>query len=747
MADTEIIDVKKLFTDQTPQNALPEGSVKRLYDAYQSGAMSPQQVADFETDVKAGNLMLPPGATLKSAEGGKPAPVMLPAEITHAYMSNKLTPQQRADLESDINAGIVTLPALPGTYASTPSGVPVPASTQGIVQAPQSFGERLLASLSGLPEAGAALATQGALGAVGAIKGTADQLVGLIADKKVGDYAATQAAAQKVMEEAGRFAQLGYQPVTEAGKEQFKAVSETLGALPPVIPEIGALQAAGRAAQPAVIGTGLAAQAARQRAVAGAQQAAGAVGEKAKTGFEAAKEMVQPLIPGMEAAPVAKSVGAAETEAATRRITTAEGLPVPVQLTKGAAEREAGQLAFEKEQMKGELGAPLRKRAEENNLQILQNFDSLIDLSEAETPLAGPAATGNAVIDALKEGYKAAKNKTNVAYAEARKSEEAKAPVDISVPVQIGQGDNAIDNSLISYLNSKVQGVPSSSVPDTARKLAIKMGIAAEDENGNLIGKPATVGQMEEFRKELSGTAKWDDRVGLREESILKRLIDAHTEPAAGPLFKKARSIRQEQARKYENRAIVARLIENVKNMDDPRVAADQVLQKSILNASPDEITFLKRVMQTSGDKGQQAWKELQGATIRHIQEEATKGMGMDSADNPIASPAQINKVVTALDKNGRLDIIFGSQTAQTIRDLNDVAKYVNTVPPGTLVNTSGTAGTIMAAITEAGATGVLTGVPVPVLSVLKALSQHMKNKRLEARINAALRNKPVESE
>ena len=57
---------------------------------------------------------------------------------------------------------------------------------------------------------------------------------------------------------------------------------------------------------------------------------------------------------------------------------------MPVTLTKGAAERDAGQLAFEKEQIKGEFGAPLRNRAEENNLQVLQNFDAAIDATGAE---------------------------------------------------------------------------------------------------------------------------------------------------------------------------------------------------------------------------------------------------------------------------------------------------------------------------------------------------------------------------
>ena len=202
--------------------------------------------------------------------------------------------------------------------------------------------------------------------------------------------------------------------------------------------------------------------------------------------------------------------------------------------------------------------------------------------------------------------------------------------------------------------------------------------------------------------------------------------------------------MRTKQATKYENRAVVARLISNRKGMADPAVAVDQVFNKSILNASPEEITFLKRVILTSGEDGPQTWKELQGATLKHIKDEASKGMGMDSADNPIISPAKLHQTVTALDKNGRLDIVLGKKAAETVRDLNEVVRYVNTVPPGTLINNSGTVGTLLAAMGEAGATGALTGLPVPAVSILRALSKQINNNKLKLKINAALNAKPL---
>ena len=105
-----------------------------------------------------------------------------------------------------------------------------------------------------------------------------------------------------------------------------------------------------------------------------------------------------------------------------------------------------------------------------------------------------------------------------------------------------------------------------------------------------------------------------------------------------------------------------------------------------------------------------------------------------------IVSPAKLNDAIQSLDKNGRLDIVLGKDKAQKVRDLNEVLQYVQTVPPGTLINTSGTAGTILAAIAEAGITGSVTGLPVPVISGIKAATQFVKDRKLKARIEDALK-------
>jgi hypothetical protein len=436
------------------------------------------------------------------------------------------------------------------------------------------------------------------------------------------------------------------------------------------------------------------------------------------------------------------SGGSAATPEALRRVTTAESLPVPVTLTKGAATRDAQQLAFEKEQIKSDLGGPLRQRAEENNLQSLQNFDALVEMTDAQ--LSDLSSTGGAVVKTLTDGLANAKAKTRVAYQQARKSPEANVEIDPAAKVDFEIDGSPVQISVIDYLNSRPTGVRSADVADSIRAQMRLLDLASVDANGNLVARPGTVGRMEDFRREISGIAKFDDPTGIRDETILKKLIDLQTEPVAGDLYKKARKLRTQQATKYENRAIVANLIKNRKGMDDPKVAADQVFRKSVLNGSPEEITFLKRVLMTSGNDGKQAFKELQGATVRYIRDEATKGMGTDSSDRPLVSPAKLHQTIRALDANGRLDVVLGKQNAAIVRDLNDTVRYVSTVPPGTLVNSSGTAGTLLAAMAEAGATGALTGLPLPIASGVRQIIKMRQEGRTKAKINDALNALPL---
>ena len=632
------------------------------------------------------------------------------------------TALRNADKAGDMDAARKLAAVIISARTESANQIPdaqIPATLQ-TDQQPR-IGEKLVGAYETIGAMGTG-ATTGALGMVGgAVKGIAESILS-------GEFGTPEA--QKLVEQAAlRGAQAGtYSPRTPEGQRMTQSIGQSLAnVIPPVLPVIaapGALMQATRNAAPI-------AQATAQRVAGAAQQAARTTGQAIAKPVQAATTAVRETF-GMEVEPTPSSSGsrvsggAAATPEALRRVTTAEGLPVPVTLTRGAATREAQQLAFEKEQIKSDLGGPLRQRAEENNLQALQNFDALVEMTDAQ--LADLSGAGGAVVKSLTDGLTAAKNRTRTAYKAAEKAGEME--------------NNVTLNSVVDYINENIPEGDLAPVLKAARQKAIAVGAALQDENGNLVAQPVTLLQAENLRKtfQRAGFEGADQFHG----GGLRRVFDVDTDGLGGDLYKAARQTRIDQARKFENRAIVARLIKNRKGMADPQVAADQVFRKSILNSSPEEITFLKRVLVTSGQDGQQAWKELQGATVGHLRNESTKGMGMDSFDRPMVSPAKLHQAVQALDSNGRLDVILGKANAQIVRDLDDVVRYVTTVPPGTLINSSGTAGTLLAAMAEAGVTGAATGLPLPVYAGIKQIVKMRKEGRTKAKINDALNALPI---
>ena len=597
----------------------------------------------------------------------------------------------------------------------------------------------------GAGEAALSLATGATGGTLGMLGGAVKGLAGSIIDGTFG----TQQGVQQVEQAAGEGAgALTYQPRTDAGQEYAAATGEALNAALPVtvMPELAAVgrgAAAGakgvrevaRNTAPALDAADAAAVATKgpglrdlARAPKGSPEAP-IVSQIRKASPAIADRVQRTLSRNPDPAPTAGtrgSVGAAGTDMATQRTQVAD--KVGVDLTLGQATRDQQQLRFEQETAKGEGGAALRERYSDQNEQVLKHFDNLVDQTGKET--SDLAGTGRSVDGGLRAGLDYDKGRVRVAYKEAEKSAEGAAPVTL---------DAAID-----FLNGSAPDAAVSPLLDVARKRAVRLGAAIEDADGNLVAQPTTVKNAELLRRAI-GNATDFEPTNIRNSAILKGAIDGATEPAIGPLYRQARRLRENLAKKYEDRGVVASLLNNKRGMADRKVAIADVFEHSILNASREDVSAVRRALTHGKDApaeirelGQQAWKDLQGETMNWIKDQAFANTATDQRGNVILSVPKLDKAIKRLDADRRLDALFGKQGAAHLRDLNDLAKVIYTTPPGA-VNTSNTASVLLAAFAEAGVTGSMTGLPVPVLSTLRVLSKQVKNRQLQKRIEIAL--------
>lgn len=574
--------------------------------------------------------------------------------------------------------------------------------------------------LAGIGEAALTLGTGAIGGTVGMVGGALNRLASEYVHGQLGTPQAMQAVQKAAMEGAQA---LTYQPRGEAGREIVQGVGKALEAIPPVIPVVGPIGAVGRS---------MAAMAplAEATAMRGAQ-AIRPVAQQAAQAIRAVPEKVGGMVVGESGLPSGESVarrgniGAAATPIELQRSTEAE--MAGLKLTEGETKRSPQMLAWEREKAKTpEYQAQFLERQQANNRAALSKFDQLIDDTGAET--GDMSNTGIKVVDTLMKGYAEEKAKTRQLYEGFRNSPEAAMPVNSA--------------GVLEFINSQPVGVANiTGVTDVARQNAVRLGVAALDDSGNLLPVPTTLGKLEEFRESVSaiGAASRGDK---RLVSILKRKIDDAGDPVGGTITRAMRAQRTRQAQKFENRAIVANLLAEKKGMSDAKVPIEDVFQKTIVASRPSEIQHIKRVLHvTGGDDGRQAWKELQGATLRHLNESAISGLGADNL--PVVSAAKLKKAVDALDKNGKLDLVLGVKDAEQVRNLTRVLEYIQTNPPMTSVNNSGTARTIMGLLAETGAMGATTGIPIPIVQGMKMLRDSVKDKRIKARIESAINYKP----
>ena len=368
-----------------------------------------------------------------------------------------------------------------------------------------------------------------------------------------------------------------------------------------------------------------------------------------------------------------------------------------------------------------EEGTPLRDRFAEKNNQLQQNLDVFIDKTGAElTELRG---IGEVVDKSLRQRALRSKNKIRALYSRTEQAGEMNEPIELS--------------SLVKHINENVPESVVAPILKMARDKAIQLKAATIDDNGNLVPQQDSLKNIELLRKSINQSTD-NESTNIRQAQIMKGLIDSATENTGGALYKRARQAGTQYAHDYENIGVVKQLLNTKPGSNDRAVAMEDVLRKSVIQPSTslDTVKQVRRLLRTSGSDGRQAWKEVQGGVLRHIRDETTSNVQLDQAGNPILSPAKLNRVINSLDKSGKLDFIFGKKGAEQLRTVNEVAKDVLTYPPGS-VNTSHTA-SVLAGLMDAAISGT-SGVPAPLMTSFRLISNSIKDKKLKARIKKAL--------
>ena len=516
----------------------------------------------------------------------------------------------------------------------------------------------------------------------------------------------TQAGVQQGQQAANRLAQqMTYQPTSPVSQDVLEGISNVAEATKiPVTPGgIGQIPSF-------------------------AQQASN-VGQVIRPMANQAMQTVRPTVNNMvqalrrEPQPTMAGVGAAQTPEAVTRTQMAQQLRVPVELSKGQAERDLGQQKFEIETPKQfpELGKPLVEAQAKRNDAILQNFDAFVDATGKET--YGLRETGRVVDKALVNAANKAKQQINTAYTAAREAGETQQPLDYA--------------PLKAYIDQQT--------PTVKRKLAPILSAVDEEIARNDLSKTGqiSINQLEDIYQFINKNYEPGTPAGTYAKEM-KDLINQITEGQGGKLYKEARALRTKYGREFENVGYVDKLLRTKPGTTDRAVGYEDVFDHAILNGTRDDVAAIGRTLKKAGPEGQQAWKELQGQTIQYIKDQVTKNVDKDAFDNPVVSPAKFKAVVTTLDQDSKLDYLFGKKGAQEIRDLLDYTMIVNNPLKGA-TNYSNTASSspnvIFSALDKVNQTplGRIPGIG----SVSKFIVEKGKESALKQKIEESINYKP----
>lgn len=409
--------------------------------------------------------------------------------------------------------------------------------------------------------------------------------------------------------------------------------------------------------------------------------------------------------------------GAMSTSEEAIRVQRAAELPVPIELARFQRTRDFVEQQRARELAKNnEVGGPIRDRMAQQQEELRQNFERFIEGTGSEV-WNNPYEQGGVIADALGTLAKRERTRTNALYKRAEKAGEMREPVDYT--------------ELSDFIAQQT--------PTTRDVLAPVLKTVDEQLLANDPNKTGmiTLNQMEDIRKMINKVAI----PGTPSASFgrdLRGIIDNVTKDAGGDVYKQARASRAKYARDFEDIDLVQKVFDTKPGTTERYVGLEKITDKITGEGTPlDSVKHLIGLLEKAGPRGTRAMRELQGSVMEKIRDQAYRGVTTDESGQVVIQPAALNKIITSMNKNGKLDLIFDKKTAELLNTINDVTKDIITSPPGS-VNASGTSSAMMNAIDTLG-TFSTTGLPVPAAKILNDFRKAMAARGMRKEVKRLL--------
>lgn len=507
-------------------------------------------------------------------------------------------------------------------------------------------------------EVGLQAATGFGAQAVAGLKGVADIATGQGLDKAVEDIDAAK--------------DYTYEPKTEAGKAASKVVQAPFQALAQgadiagqKTAEVTGSPAAGAAVNTAIqaapLALGARAGAAGRAEDAAATTAARGAAKKAEAHVNSVgldwNNLAQKTKDTItKIAESSKDLSGLDPKA-IERVDRANKANLPI--SRGQATRNLSQLTDEENISRStSSGAPVRDINTQQDIGLHGKLDTLRQQTggKAETrSQLGESVQGaeRAKLRSLTADYRAK-------YRKAQQSGELKSPVD-STP-------------LYDWLN-----VPANE--RNAGYLKSALEDYQKDESGSI-----TVNDLEQVRKEANVKVGSSDKTEAYYAKQAVKVIDDILDNSGGDAYKAARKAFGATREEFDRQGLVSALTKEKGRTTDRAVALEDTFDTVVRRGSNEQLQGLLKSLTSGGSAktkalGAQAVKDLQAATIDYLKEKAAGKRGITGEQEQLQFNSTFIDAVDELDKDGKLNTLFGPQATASLRELRTLTRDLRTKP------------------------------------------------------------------
>jgi hypothetical protein len=508
--------------------------------------------------------------------------------------------------------------------------------------------------------------------ATGAVSSAASLPYGLYKGLTGGKFG-TPEVEQIAQREAKAFQERNtYQPRTETAQDVLGGMAKALSALPPTL---GATGSALTAFAPAA--TGQVRMAVAPTVAANQQRMAALLAPKST------------MMGG----------GAASTDEALLRQQRALSQGIP--LTKGQQLQDFAQQQFESDVVKEntKLAKGLVEFKEQQRKDIQGRFEQLIAQTDADVDVTDFRKVGSTVDSALVKQFEAKKKSVDDAYQRARDAGETKAVVDTTKLEQY-----------LTFVQPEAIAVPQ------INSIKAKLETLKAAKNGQV-----TIDDLENLYKVAGQLGKKGDPSGVFMNDI-KKVINEVTEGTGGDLYRAARAERTDLGKQFENAKRVDALLSTKGNYADRAVRLDDVFSHVVLDGSLEEMQTVTNLLQKGGVEGQKAYAALQGQTIQYLKDQLNKNTSGKLSYDAFA------KTLASLDREGKLDYLFGKKGRETLTELQGTLRDALVDIPGT-VNYSNSGNVITRKLNDI----------VKKLPLAKDISQMIENQKIRKQVEQSI--------